>query len=159
MIKKLALSILMLFLSSSSFATTQASSIRTSQGDTFLLCNSETTSGAVCDNASGSDLVAFVHGYAELTFFFRQGAGASGATCQVYAIGHYNADGTATNVLGTPVLSDLSSYAMFSTPLSATQTAITFTGVDFNAVFAICTDATSMNATIEMRGSTKAPLR
>ena len=163
MIKQFILVVFILFLSSSGFATTQAPSVRTSQGETFVICNSQNSTGSdvVCDNtggnAGGVDLVAFVHGYNNLTFFFRETG--SGSTCQVYAIGHYKADGSAINVLTETNLADLYNYAMFSTPLSSTQEAITLTGTDFNAVFAICTVPAGATATVEMRGSTKAPLR
>ena len=162
MIKQFILVVFILFLSSSGFATTQAPSVRTSQGETFVICNSQnsTGSGVVCDNTGGGgdDLVAFVHGYNNLTFFFRE-SGTAGSTCQVYAIGHYDVNGNAINVLNTTDLSVLSNYAMFSTPLSATQAAISLTNSDFNAVFAICIVPSGGFATVEMRGSTKAPLR
>ena len=157
MIKQFILVVFILFLSSSGFATTQAPSVRTSQGETFVICNSQAISDVVCDNADNADLVAFVHGYNNLTFFFRETG--SGSTCQVYAIGHYDANGNAINVLTENNLALLSNYAMFSTPLSSTQEAITLTGTDFNAVFAICTVPAGATATVEMRGSTKAPLR
>ena len=158
MIKQFILVIFILFLSSNSFAVAvQAQSIRTSQGETYLLCDEQTIPGIACINAS-AQLVAFVHGYNNLTFFFRQTG--TGSTCQVYAVGHYDTDGNAIDVLGAPDLRTLSSYAMFSTPLSATQESITLTGTDFNAVFAVCTNVSgSSAATVEMRGSTKAPLR
>ena len=160
MIKQFILVVFILFLSSSGFATTQAPSVRTSQGETFVICNSQASAvpPVVCDNAVGADLVAFVHGYNNLTFFFRE-SGTAGSTCQVYAIGHYDVNGNAINVLNTPDLSVLSNYAMFSTPLSATQAAISLTSSDFNAVFAICTVPAGGFATVEMRGSVKAPLR
>tara|TARA_R110000868_G_scaffold4386_3_gene27569 strand:- start:5651 stop:6145 length:495 start_codon:yes stop_codon:yes gene_type:complete len=164
MIKQFILVFFILFLSSSGFATTQAPSVRTSQGETFVICNSQNSTGSnvVCDNAGGNaggvDLVAFVHGYNNLTFFFRE-SGTAGSTCQVYAIGHYDVNGNAINVLNTPDLALLSNYAMFSTPLSATQAAISLTSSDFNAVFAICTVPAGGFATVEMRGSVKAPLR
>ena len=161
MIKQFILVVFILFLSSSGFASTQAPSVRTSQGETFVICNSQNLkgSGVVCDNTGGGgdDLVAFVHGYNNLTFFFRETG--SGSTCQVYAIGHYDVSGNAINVLTENNLATLSNYPMFSTPLSSTQEAITLTGTDFNAVFAICTVPAGATATVEMRGSTKAPLR
>ena len=161
MIKQFILVVFILFLSSSGFATTQAPSVRTSQGETFVICNSQNSTGSdvVCDNTGGGgdDLVAFVHGYNNLTFFFRETG--SGSSCQVYAIGHYDADGSAINVLTENNLAVLSNYEMFSTPLSSTQEAITLTGTDFNAVFAVCAISNSSAATVEMRGSTKAPLR
>ena len=158
MIKQFILVVFILFLSSSAFASTQAPSVRTSQGETFIICNNETTDG-VCDNGT-EDFVAFVSGYNNLTFFFTEKSPASASTCQAYAIGHYSEDGNAINVLGTPDLSVLSTVGLFSTVLSSTQRAITLTNPDFNAVFVSCTsNAVSMNVVVEMRGSTKAPLR
>ena len=160
MIKQFILVVFILFLSSSGFAATvQAPSIRTSQGDTHLLCNEVNYSGVACLSPGSFQQIAFVHGYNNLTFFFRE-RGVTGSTCQVYAVGHYDTDGNAIDVLGASNLgTELSSYPMFSTPLSATQAAISLTSSDFNAVFVICTVSAGGFATVEMRGSTKAPLR
>jgi len=155
MIKQLILVMFIVSLSATAFASTQAPSVRTSQGDSYIICDNETDSGAVCDNGT-DDFVVFVHGYNNLTFFFRESGAA--ATCQAYAVGHYADNGDAINVLTTAVLSTLSTDPLFSTPLSATQTAITLTNPDFNAVFVVCTGA-GMNVMVELRGSTKAPLR
>jgi hypothetical protein len=159
MIKQFILVVFILFLSSSGFASTQAPSVRTSQGNTHIICDRETTTGAVCDNADPTpkDLFAFVHSYDNLTFFLRQSG--TEATCQVYAIGHYDINGNAIDVLGTVDLAVLSNYAMFSTPLSSTQRAITLTSSDFNAVFASCYIPAGDEVTVELRGSVKAPLR
>ena len=83
----------------------------------------------------------------------------SGSSCQAYAIGHYDVNGNAINVLNQDDLALLPNYPVFSAPLSSAQESITLTGSDFNAVFVICTVPAGGAATVEMRGSTKAPLR
>ena len=131
------------------YAGAQAPKIRTSQGHTFLMCDNETTSGVPCATASG-DTFAFVYDYDRLTFMFRESGTA--ATCEVYAVGHYDDDGNATDPIAASDLESFTTDSMISSSLSITQSAITLTDVDFNFVFVTCTTS-GMDVTVEMRAS------
>lgn len=114
------------------------------------MCSAETTSDVPCNDGSG-DIFAFTHGFDSLTFLFSETG--SGATCNAYAMGHYNGTSEADPVSE----SDLESFttdSLFSTPLSAANSRITLEGTDFNFVWVICSTIDT-NVTVEMRGSKK----
>ena len=139
-----------LCLPTDSVAGVQAPLVRTAQGHSFLMCDNESTSAVPCATSSG-DTFAFVQNYDTLTFFFSEAG--SGATCEAYAFGYYDENGDAADPIGETNLENFTTDSLFSTSLSATQRVITLSYTDFSFVFVTCTDASSMDVTVEVRGS------
>jgi hypothetical protein len=136
-----------LLISTPVHASTQASKDKTPLGYSFLMCDSNANTGAVCDDADGEDVYAIVDRFTSLTFIFSESG--SGATCEAYAAGQREP----ALVPDTADLSTISTDSLFSTSLSITQSKITLQNVNFKYVWVTCTDATAMGVIVELRGT------